>query len=89
MKFFFGRSSKWIYRFLLLCTVRIACIDGRKLSSWRGPTSFLLGNFPVERDRHGVAEALGMIFVFGGKPRTAGMFSTSIALRINVFLVWL
>jgi hypothetical protein len=66
------RSSQWNYR-VLLSIVHIAFIFGRKLSSWRGPTSYVLGNVPNERERHGVAEALGMVFVFGGKNITAGI----------------
>ena len=75
-------QSTWKYR-ILLGILHIACIYGRKLASWRGPTSFLLGNFPAERESLGVTEALGMIFVFGGKNRTAGM-----ALILFNYLLW-
>ncbi len=44
----------------------------QKLASWRGPTSFILGQPPVERDCSGLAFAFGRIFVFGGNAGSAG-----------------
>jgi hypothetical protein len=44
----------------------------QKLATWRGPTSFILGNPPIARDRCGLAVALGMFFVFGGNAGSSG-----------------
>jgi hypothetical protein len=56
----------------LLLMIHYSKINARKLSSWRGPSSFILGDVPVERRGHGFAEALGKLFVFGGSARSSG-----------------
>jgi hypothetical protein len=57
--------------FLLI--VQYTSINARKLGSWRGPNSFILGDVPVERQGHGFAEAIGRLFIFGGASRSSGL----------------
>jgi hypothetical protein len=45
---------------------------GRKLSSWRGPDSLVLGMPPAARAEHGLAAGGGRLYVFGGKGAACG-----------------
>jgi hypothetical protein len=56
---------------VLLCRLKLA--DGeRKLTRWRGPKSFILGNSPASRDCHGLATISEHLYVFGGNSGTGG-----------------
>jgi hypothetical protein len=64
---------------LVLCCGVLAALagrvwagGGRKLSSWRGPGSLVLGSPPVVRSGHGLAAARGRLYVFGGLGAACG-----------------
>ncbi len=44
----------------------------KKLASWRGPNSLVLGDSPMQRQCHGLATVLGNVYVFGGNSGTGG-----------------
>ena len=59
-----------ILRFLLIQRY----VDARKLKSWRGPDSFLLGQAPDQRADHGITETEDGLFIFGGIDRSSGLY---------------
>jgi hypothetical protein len=62
---------------LLTITARILnfVVCEGKLTSWRGPTSFVSGVPPQPRDCHGLAAVLDNLYVFGGNSGTGGNMS--------------
>ena len=73
-------GTKWLIHTIVLGN--LMCVVARKLSSWRGPDSFLLGQTPVERVEHGMAEIEEGLFIFGGSDRSSGMYAFA-ALQIS------
>ncbi len=62
---------------LALCCAALAALvertgAGRKLSSWRGPDSLVLGTPPAARAEHGLALVRGRLYVFGGTGAACG-----------------
>jgi hypothetical protein len=78
MMFGIYRSREKRLPFLMLNVIvlmeflKLAYCD-RKLTSWRGPNSFILGVPPTPRDCHGLATILGNLYVFGGNSGTSGI----------------
>ncbi len=61
---------------MVLILIEYTCIHARKLSNWRGPSSFILGDFPPERSQHGMVEAAGNLYIFAGASRSSGKIYT-------------
>ena len=56
----------------------VTMLEGaQKLTSWRGPVSFILGKAPVERKCHGLTSAFDKIFIFGGASSSGGKTFTN------------
>jgi hypothetical protein len=62
-----------------LAIVFCMCLDARKLGTWRGQESLVLGTPPLERYQHGFVEAIGRLYVFGGITRTSGSMDIDLA----------
>ncbi len=57
----------------------------QKLTSWRGPSSFILGVPPTPRACHGLVTVLGNLYVFGGESGTGGdVFFAQIGLDLHI-----
>lgn len=61
----------WILKFSIISFC--ACLEARKLSSWRDQDTLILGSPPKERFGHGFAETLGRLYVFGGTTFSRGI----------------
>jgi hypothetical protein len=66
--------NRFILAVVTSAAVHVTTVEcAQKLTSWRGPSSYILGTPPSERKCHGLASALEKIFIFGGTASSGGI----------------